>query len=124
MQIIKEVSVFSYIHIRTNPETCLYGGKCDTKLHHFQIPQHLFSKTRQNLLEKHKPCDNLPSVNLVLTYQAVTVCLPSKKPLLTYQVCTLVSLPVQTVCQRQIRVNLQSTNPVLILKSGNLVLTY
>ena len=29
--------------------------KCHTKLNHFQTPQHLFSKTRQNLL-KNKVC--------------------------------------------------------------------
>ena len=54
-KLLRKCQFFSYFHIRTNPQTCLYIFKCHTKLNHFQTPQHLFSKTRQNL-QKNKVC--------------------------------------------------------------------
>ena len=48
-KLLRKYKFFSYLHIHTNPQTCLYIFKCHTKLNHFQTPQHLFSKTRQNL---------------------------------------------------------------------------
>ena len=54
-KLLRKYKFFSYLHIHTYPQTCLYIFKCHTKLNHFQTPQHLFSKTRQNL-QKNKVC--------------------------------------------------------------------
>ena len=67
-KLLRKCQFFSYFQIRTNPQTCLYIFKCHTKLNHFQTPQHLFSKTRQNLLKNkvccgHKVLGRLNSLN-------------------------------------------------------------
>ena len=75
-KLLRKCQFFPYFHRPTNPQTFLY--KCHTKLNHFQTPQHLFSKTRQNL-QKNKVCCGHKGFRRLMRKKLGYICRPISK---------------------------------------------